>query len=100
MNKLPTFAPISPQELAAGRAVLLANAALWKVIAARLSARAIDEIADATADGATLVIAAGVDGLEQTRVETYVCSAAGTKLVLSSMFVGDLPPVAREPAHN
>ena len=100
MDKPPTVAPISPQELKAGRDVLLANAALWKIISARLSARTIDEIADATADGATLVIAGGVDGLEQTRVVTYVRTGAGRNLVLSSMFVSDLPPVAREPAHN
>ena len=46
MNKPPTVAPISPQELKAGRDVLLANAALWKIISARLSARTIDEIAE------------------------------------------------------
>lgn len=101
MNKPqpPAIANATPQELKAARGVLEANEALWRLLRTRLSARTLDEIADATLDGATLVVIGGIDGLEQTRVQVCVATAGGQTLLLQSIFVADLP-LMPEPAHN
>ena len=93
MNKpqLPTISNTTPQEFKAARAVLEANDALWRLLRTRLSARTLDEIANATLDGATLVVSGGVDGLEQTRVQVCIVTAGGQTLLLQSIFVTDLP---------
>ena len=101
MNKPqpPAIANVTPQELAAARAVLEANDALWRLLRTRLSAQTLDEITNAALGGATLVVSGGVDGLEQTRVQVYIVTAGGKTLPLQSIFVTDMP-LPREVEHT